>query len=64
MLRGFSIQIAQVEYEFQTRYTRILDSKLLINRYNLIGHRLKLKYFLLAHFSLNVYQVVHLYNKI
>ena len=37
--------IAQVEYQGQTRYTKILDSKPLIDTFYCIGHRLELTFF-------------------
>ena len=48
--------IAQVEYQGQTRYAWILDSKPFINKCYGIGHRLELKYHhfaVFAHFLLN-----------
>ena len=38
-------QIAQVEYQGQTLYTRVLECKPFINRCYCIGHSLELKYF-------------------
>ena len=40
--------IAQVEYQGQWRYARLLDCKPFINAYYHIQHRLELKYFLHA----------------
>ena len=49
--------IAWLEYQGQTRYTRILDSKPFIHASYRIGHRLELKYyFLFAQFLLNSHQ--------
>ena len=42
-------RIAQVEYQGQARYTRVLDIKSLIMIYYSIQHRLELKYLLFAH---------------
>ena len=46
--------IAQVMYRGQTRYTRNLYLTSLIEAYYSTQHILELKYFLFAHFSLNV----------
>ena len=46
-----SVSLAQVEYQGQTRYTRNLDNKFLINTY--------CRVFLFAHFSLNARQASH-----
>ena len=46
-----SFRIAQVEYQGQTRHTRILDCKPLIDTYYHIGCRLELDFFSLQFFS-------------
>ena len=52
-------QIAQIEYQGQTQYTRILERKPLIHTSYCIQYRLELKYFLLAQFSLISHQAAH-----
>ena len=50
------ITITLFKYRGQTtltRYTKILDCKFLINTSCCVGHRLELKYFLLAHVFLD-----------
>ena len=56
-------RIAQVEYQGQTRYTRILDRKSFICISSSIGHRLELKYFHFAQFLLNPHRAAHLPQK-
>ena len=51
--------ICQVEYQGQTRYTRILERKPLINTSYRIRHRLELKYFHFAQFLLNAHRAAH-----
>ena len=59
-MQDFHSQIAQVEYQGQTLYTRILDSKKpFTNICYHIRHRLELKYFLFAQFLLNAHQADH-----
>ena len=43
-------QIAQVEYQGQTSFTRILEIKCFIKTFYSTGHKLDLKYFHFAHF--------------
>ena len=52
-------RIAQVEYQGQTRYTRILERKPLIDTSYRIQHRLELKYFHFAQFLLNAHRAAH-----
>ena len=52
-------QIAQIKYQGQTRNTRILECKALIDTSYRIRHGLELKYFLFAHFLLNAHQAAH-----
>ena len=52
-------RIVQVEYQGQTRSTRILERKPLINTSYHIRHRLELKYFHLAQFFLNAHRAAH-----
>ena len=47
--------IAQVEYQGQTQYTRILDSKPFTDTCCHIGNRLELKYLYFAQFLLNAH---------
>ena len=47
--------IAQVEYQGQTQYTRILDSKPFIDTCCHIGYRLELKYLHFVQFLLNAH---------
>ena len=42
---GFSFCVAQVEYQGQTRYTRIFERKPFINASHRVRRRLELKYF-------------------
>ena len=49
----FQVQIVQVRYWGQTRYTRFLNRKHLIDNYYCIGHRLGFKYLLFTYFSFN-----------
>ena len=51
--------ISQVEYQGQTRNTRILECKPLIDTSDRIRHRLELKYFHFAQFLLNAHQAAH-----
>ena len=52
-------RIVQVEYQGQTRSTRILERKPLINTSYHIRHRLELKYFHLAQFFLYAHRAAH-----
>ena len=52
-------RIDQIEYQGQTRNTRILESKPLIDTYYCIRHRLELKYFHFAQFLLNPHRAAH-----
>ena len=52
-------RIAQVKYQEQARYTRILDRKLLIDTSFHIRHRLELKYFHFSNFLLNAHRAAH-----
>ena len=52
-------QIAQLEYQGQTRNTRILERKPLIDTSYRIQHRLELKYFHFAQFLLNAHRAAH-----
>ena len=52
-------RIFQVEYQGQTRYTRILERKPLIDTSYRIRHRLELKYFHFAQFLLNAHRAAH-----
>ena len=52
-------QIVQVEYQGQTRNTRILECKPLIDTSDRIRHRLELKYFHFAQFLLNAHRAAH-----
>ena len=54
-----STRIFQLEYQGQTRNTRILERKPLIDTSYRIRHRLELKYFHLAQFLLNAHQAAH-----
>ena len=49
----------QVEYQGQTRNTRILEHKPLIDTSYRILHRLELKYFHFAQFLLNAHRAAH-----
>ena len=60
MLAGCHSRIAQVEYQGQTLYIRILEHQPFIDTSYHIGHRLELKYFHLAQFLL--YGRKHLIN--
>ena len=46
----------KVEYQGQNRYTRILDSKPLVDTCDHIGHRLGLNFLLIAHVLLNAHR--------
>ena len=53
-------QIVQAEYQGQTRNTRILELRPLINTsYRIQHHRLGLKYFHFTQFLLNAHQAAH-----
>ena len=49
----------EVEYQGQTRNTRILERKPLIDASFRIRHRLELKYFYLAQFLLSAHRAAH-----
>ena len=51
--------IFQVEYQGQTRNTRILERKPLIDTSYRIRHRLELKFFHFAQFLLNAHRAAH-----
>ena len=51
-------QIFHLEYQGQTRNTRILERKPLIDTSYRIQHRLELKYFHFAQFSLNAHRAL------
>ena len=52
-------RIIQVEYQGQTRNTRILERKPLIDTSYRIRHGLELKYFHFAQFLLNAHRAAH-----
>ena len=52
-------RIFQVEYQGQTRNTRILERKPLIDTSYRIRHRLELKFFHFAQFLLNAHRAAH-----
>ena len=58
-IQDCSSQIVPVEYQGQTRNTRILECKPLINTSYFIWHRLELKYFHLAQFLPNAHWAAH-----
>ena len=58
-IQDCSSQIVQVEYQGQTRNTRILERKPLIDTSYRIRHRLELKYFHFAQFLLNAHRAAH-----
>ena len=58
----FYFQSAQVEYWGQTRYTKILESKTIIDKYSCIQHGLELKheiFFLHNSCSILIKQVIN-----
>ena len=58
-MQDYCSWIAQVEYQGQTQYTRLLEHKPLIDTSYRIGHRVELKCFHFAQFFLNVHQAAH-----
>ena len=63
-IQDCSSLILQVEYQGQTRNTRILERKPLINTSYCIQHRLELKYFHFAQFLLNAHQAACLQGRL
>ena len=63
LVQVYHFQIAEVKYQGQTRYTRILDSKPFFNTYCSIQYRFGLKYFPFAQFLLNADLAAHQHQK-